>query len=201
MARIFLLIALVLVAFIGGNYLIGNNDKKEEKVETVEPAKTEAQKPSQQVAEQHKELEVKKPEPLPPVTKEEAAAQAKDSEPTPAPSEQQALPEEQSLEGQQQQQPVDVPQANQAQPEPKTLANEQKPEAHAKMLEHNPTSASTGVTPETKPAVQQTTPEELSKAVGQEEPAPHKEQALPEEQSLEGQREQKAEQQPETNKQ
>lgn len=59
MARIFLLIALVLVAFIGGNYLIGNNDKKEEKVETVEPAKTEAQKPSQQVAEQHKELEVK----------------------------------------------------------------------------------------------------------------------------------------------
>lgn len=69
------------------------------------------------------------------------------------------------------------------------------------MLEHNPTSASTGVTPETKPAVQQTTPEELSKAVGQEEPAPHKEQALPEEQSLEGQREQKAEQQPETNKQ
>lgn len=186
MARIFLLIALVLVAFIGGNYLIGNNDKKEEKVETAEPVKTEAQ----QVAEQHKELEVKKPEPLPPVTKEEAAAQAKDSEPTPAPSEQQALPEEQSLEGQQQQQPVDVPQANQAQPEPKTLANEQKPEAHAKTLEHNP-ATSTGVAPEAKPAVQQTTPEELSKAVGQEEPAPHKEQALPEEQSLEGHREQK----------
>ncbi|AHG72163.1 hypothetical protein X781_130 [Mannheimia sp. USDA-ARS-USMARC-1261] len=199
MARIFLLVALVLVAFIGGNYLIGNNDKKEEKVETVEPVKTEAQKPSQQVAEQHKELEVKKPEPLPPVTKEEAA-QAKDSEPTPAPSEQQALPEEQSLEGQQQQQPVDVPQANQAQPEPKTLANEQKPEAHAKTLEHNP-ATSTSVAPEAKPAVQQTTPEELSKAVGQEEPAPHKEQALPEEQSLEGHREQKAEQQPETNKQ
>lgn len=49
MAKVFLLIALVLVAFVGGNYLIGNNDKKEEKMETVEPVKTEPQ-PAPQTA-------------------------------------------------------------------------------------------------------------------------------------------------------
>ncbi|QLB39736.1 MULTISPECIES: hypothetical protein [Mannheimia] len=197
MAKIFLLIVLVLVAFIGGNYVIGNNEKKEEKVEAVEPTKTE----SQQTVDPHKELEVKQPQPLPAVTKEEKREQAKDTQNIPAPSKQQALPEEQSLEGQQQQQPAEVPQANQKQPEPKTLANEQKPETHAKTLEHTPTAKSTGVGSEGKPLVQQTTPEELSKAIGQKEPTPHKEQGLPEEQSLEGQREQKATQQPETNKQ
>ncbi|HGO5823120.1 TPA: hypothetical protein ACK3JW_000782 [Mannheimia haemolytica] len=50
----------------------------------------------------------------------------------------------------------------------------------------------------TKPLEQQKTPEQLSKEVGQAEPKPHKEQTLPEEQSLEGQKEQKAKQ-PETN--
>lgn len=197
MAKIFLLIVLVLVAFIGGNYVIGNNEKKEEKVETVEPTKTE----SQQSVDPHKELEVKQPQPLPPVTKEEKREQAKDTQNIPTPSKQQGLPEELSLEGQQQQLPTKVPQANQKQPEPKMLANEQKPETHAKTLEHTPTAKSTGVEYEAKPLVQQTTPEELSKAIGQEEPTPHKEQGLPEEQSLEGQREQKATQQPETNKQ
>lgn len=204
MSKVLLLIALVVVAFIGGSYLIGNNEPKEPKVETVEPAKTEVKTEPQQApqtADQHKELELQKSEPLPAVNKEEAAQQAKNAEPTVNPSEKQSLPEEQSLEGHQQQQPADLPEANKsaAPPKAKILANEQKPEAHAKTLEHNPTSASTGVAPEAKPDVQQTTPEELSKAVGQKEPAPHKEQALPEEQSLEGHREQKAAQQPETN--
>ncbi|HGO5823119.1 TPA: hypothetical protein ACK3JW_000781 [Mannheimia haemolytica] len=202
MSKVLLLIALVVVAFIGGSYLTGNNEPKEPKVETVEPAKTEVKTEPQQTpqtTEQHKELELQKSEPLPAVNKEEAAQQAKNAEQTVNASEKQSLPEEQSLEGHQQQQPADLPEANKSAelPEAKTLANEQKPDAHSQTLQKG--TPSEEVKPEAKPVEQQKTPEELSKAIGQEEAKPHKEQALPEEQSLEGQKEQKADKQPAAN--
>ncbi|AHG76632.1 hypothetical protein [Mannheimia varigena] len=101
MIRIILLIAVGLAVFMGASYLTNKSDKATENAVQTEST-------SQTATPSHVEATTA---PLPPTTKEEAVDQPKTSQPEPTPEQQQALPEEQSLEGHQEQ-PAEQPKTN-----------------------------------------------------------------------------------------